>query len=90
MLHDLARFASPLLNGILDRELDAGNTVVEDGPGWGEMHRLMMLAGPFQTARNEIDPRLSYREVNDRHYWLAEIEDPLTRELLACRFPASL
>ena len=79
-------FDSPRLEEILQAELVAGNRVVEDGPGWGQMARLVLLAGPFRTPRPGMESGLDFRAVNDPHYWLAEIEDPATREVLACRF----
>ena len=78
-------FNSPELNDMLTAELAAGNTVAEDGPGFGGAVRMVLLAGPFRTPRPARDSGLEFREVNDPHYWLAEIEDPATRELLACR-----
>lgn len=79
-------FDSPALNTLLTRELSAGNQIVEDGPGWGEMQRLMLLKLPFQTPTDDLANSVVFRAVNDPHYWLAEVEDLTTRELLACRF----
>jgi hypothetical protein len=49
------------------------------------MARLVILAGPFLTTPDR-ECGLVFRDIRDPHYWLAEFEDPLTREVLACRF----
>ena len=79
-------FNSPRLNEMLSAELSAGNHVADDGPGFGGAIRMVLLAEPFRTPRPEIGSGLEYHEVGDPHYWLAEVEDPTTREVLACRF----
>jgi hypothetical protein len=47
---------------------------------------MVLLGEPFRTPRPEIRSGLEYHEVGDPHYWLAEVADPATREVLACRF----
>jgi hypothetical protein len=79
-------FESPQLNALLSAELAAGNRVAEDGPGWGGMARLVLLAGPFRMPRPDPASGLAFRDIRDPHYWLAEVEDPTTHEMLACRF----
>ena len=79
-------FKSPGLNTALERELAAGNRVAEDSGGWGTMTRLVMLGEPFKTGQTSPAAGLEYHDVNDPHYWKAELHDPRTRELLACRF----
>jgi hypothetical protein len=78
-------FDSPKLNDILMAELVAGNGVVETGPGFGGAARMVLLGGPFRTPRPAPGLGLEFCEVNDAHYWLAEVEDPATPEVLACR-----
>ena len=51
------------------------------------MVRLFLMAEPFRTPRPVAGSGLEFTEVNDLHYWLAEVADPATREVLACRFP---
>ena len=80
------RFISPRLNEMVSAELSAGNHVADDGPGFGGAIRMVLLAEPFRAPRPEIGSELEYHEVGDPHYWLAEVEDPTTREVLACRF----
>jgi len=79
-------FESSRLNELLAAELAAGNSVAEEGPGWDALVRLVILGGPFRTPRPAEGSGLEFREVRDPHYWLAEVEDPATREMLACRF----
>jgi hypothetical protein len=55
---EVPAFASRYLNEVLARELSAGNAVHQDGPGWGEFHRLLILREPFKT-----DVSLGAREV---------------------------
>jgi hypothetical protein len=83
---DCRVFKSLTLNALLSAELAAGNRIVEDGPGWGGMARLVILAGPFRIPPPLPDSGLAYRHIGDTHYWLAEVEAQDTRELLACRF----
>ena len=79
-------FRSAGLNAVLTRELASGNWIAEDGPGWGNTTRLIILQQPFQSSMQELVPGLVVRDVNDPHYWKTEIEDTVTREMLACRF----
>lgn len=79
-------FRSHLLNELLRLELEQGNRVVDDGPGWGESNRLVLLEVPFRSSLLELSSKLVVREVNDPHYWKTEIEDSSTKEMLACRF----
>ena len=79
-------FKSPGLNALLERELSAGNRVAEDGGGWGTITRLVLLGEPFKTDPTSPPAGLEYHDVDDPHYWKAEVADPRTHELLACRF----
>lgn len=83
---NVPRFQSCVLNEFLDQELSAGNEIVEDSPGWGAMTRLVILKMPFRPTFSVTDSALRYSEINDAHYWKAEVEDPFTREVVACRF----
>lgn len=78
----------PHLQPLLDRELAAGNTVRDSGPAPGPAGaRLVLLAGPFRTITGSTDPTLTYRLVNDPHWWLAECGCTEHQDLLACAFP---
>lgn len=70
------------LRAALDRELSAGNALIEWAGGSGGMPLMVLLAGPFRAAHG---PELVRREVNDPHWWQAELSDPETGEILACR-----
>ena len=82
----MSPFRSQSLNELLSQELTLGNRIVDDGPGWGSMKRLVILQNSFRTPLSTISANLSYREVNDPHYWKAEVIDSVTMEMLACRF----
>ena len=77
-------FQSALLNQLLQEELSLGNSIQEEGPGWGKCVRLVKLTHPFRTT--VIPHQLQLREINDPHYWKAEIEDPDMLEMLVCGF----
>ena len=79
---------SPALQAVLMAELDAGAKIVEgtSSPNWGTMKRLIILDAPFRTSSWKEHGGLTFRAINDPHYWQAEIEDSATLELLACRF----
>ena len=79
-------FRSELLNEWLTLELAQGNRVVDDGPGWGDITRIVMLEFPFRSSLLKLPSILVVREVNDPHYWKTEIEDSSTKEMLVCRF----
>lgn len=79
-------FQSQALNVLLQDELAAGNRIDDQGPGWGNMNRLVILRFPFRTVESTLPVGLSLNEVNDPHYWKAELVDEATREMVACRF----
>lgn len=78
-------FQSPALSEFLAAELAAGNTVAEDGPGFGGAIRIVLLARRFRTPKPAEGSGLVYRDIRDPHYWWAEVEAADTREVLACR-----
>lgn len=82
----MAKFETELLNTLLGQELAKGNSIADEGPGWGSMKRLVILRSPFHCSVASLHSRLSHHEVNDPHYWKAEIVDSVTNEMLACRF----
>lgn len=80
----MSEFRSPGLCELLARELAAGNSIAERGK-WGELD-MVLLALPFRTPPPDASTGLVYRDVNDPHYWLAEVESTATKEVLACRY----
>ncbi len=82
----MSEFRSPGLCEFLEREITAGNAIAERGK-WGEIE-MIFLAGPFRTPPPDASTGLAYRDINDPHYWLAEVMDESTREVLACRYAA--
>ena len=76
------RFTSKLLNEVLVAELAAGNRILDGGQPWGSSVQLIRLASPFKTM--SFPAGLVLREVNDPHYWKAELVDERTMEMLVC------
>lgn len=81
----MSEFRSPGLCEFLSRELEAGNRIVERG-AWGDL-AMVFLEGPFRTPPPDPSTGLTYHDVNDPHYWLAEVQSSATKEVLACRYP---
>lgn len=79
---------SPALQSFLDAELRAGASIVDGSlsPSWGAMKRLVILDAPFRTLDWQKHPELAHRDINDPHYWKAEVEDISTGELVAYSF----
>lgn len=71
----------PSLEQLLQGELDAGNTVREVSIGWPKDSSVFMKFNRPVTAT--IPDWLEFREVNDPHWWKAEIYDPRTGHLFA-------
>jgi hypothetical protein len=84
----MREFRSPGLNEMRAGELAAGNQIVERG-AWGEL-AMVFLERPFRTPPPEASTGLVYPDVNDPHYWLAEVHSTATKEVLACRYVLSL
>lgn len=84
----MKRLDSTTLQAFLEAELDAGAKIVEGTSSlhWGAMKRLIILDAPFRTTAWRNQSNLNFREINDPHYWLAEVEDSATNEFVACRF----
>lgn len=81
-------FRSAGLCDFLQREILAGNSIVERGK-WGDIE-MVFLALPFRTPPPGSNSGLAFRDINDPHYWLAEVMDESTREVLACRYATGL
>lgn len=84
----MSEFKSPGLNAFLERELAAGNSIAERGK-WGDID-MVFLALPFRTPPPSASTGLLFRDVNDPHYWLAEVFSSATKEVLACRYASGL
>ena len=80
----LARLCPPLA-ALLQAELDAGNRVVETSTQWPTPLSIW-LARPFLCPPAKLPEGVTYRDVNDPHYWKAEYVHEPTRHMLACRF----
>lgn len=83
-LEDLA----PSLRRVLETEWALGNRVVETGRGWpyGGTSILVLLERPFLGSYAPPPEGLELVEVNDPHYWKAELRCARTGETLACPF----
>lgn len=78
---------SPRLKSILDAEMECGNTVEETYQGWAsEEHIFVRLKYPFKTDIRRDIQGVTYREIDDRHYWKAEYDDEEDHQTLACSF----
>ena len=84
----MSEFRSSGLCEFLSRELAAGNQIVERGK-WGDIE-MVFLELPFRTPPPNASSGLEFRDVNDPHYWLAEVFSKATRETLACRYADGL
>jgi hypothetical protein len=90
--NDAAQLESlhPGLREVLDRELHAGNEIREIASGWPKpMSVLVLLQHTFRTADAPPPTGISYSEVNDPHYWLAEFRHEESGQIVACPFPRS-
>jgi hypothetical protein len=77
-------FESEELNVILQMELANGNEVAEQSAWPPKCKNLVILKRRF---RQQYDAGgLSYRRINDRHYWYAEYSTNNSSECLACGF----
>ena len=88
--HDAAQLKSlhPGLREVLNRELRAGNEIREITSGWPKpMSILILLQHTFRTADVPPPSGISYSEVNDPHYWLAEFCHQASGQIVACPFP---
>jgi hypothetical protein len=69
----------PELRLILDRELSAGNKVMDASRDWPDRDSVFItLSQPF-SDRYEVQGPVRYNEPNDPHYWQADYScgDPL-------------
>lgn len=75
------------LYSILEREIAAGNKIVETSSGWPTPESIfVMLEKPFMTKNLKLPNHIVFREVNDRQYWKAEFTSESSKHILACRY----
>ena len=74
---------APPLQAILKSELARGNRIAEIGDWPPGCDLLVILSRPF-ARRYVLAPGVSYRALDDPHYWKAEYR--CGRECLACQF----
>lgn len=77
----------PSLQSILAKEVSLGNEVVESAVDWPQPGSIfIVLAQPFKSRIGELPNDVTYRELNDPHYWRAEYVQRQVKHILACRF----
>lgn len=76
---------APPLQEILDAELRRGNVVVEVADWPPTCHLLVILKRSFHKTY-DVQEDVTYRDVEDRHYWKAEYSYKNGFQCLACGF----
>lgn len=75
---------------ILEKELEAGNEIVETSQGIftnaSTEHIFIFLKYPFKSKIKNNLNGIVYREINDKHYWKAEYTDEKNHQTSACNF----
>lgn len=73
----------PELRAIVGAELAAGNSIAEYWRGWGFG---VLLHKPF-LLKHVTSDHITFRPVNDPHYWQAEYAFQELGQVVACRLP---
>lgn len=75
------------LKPLLAAECAAGNVVDETARDY-PLEVNVWLRGPFRVklTKKQLPPSVSWRNVDDPHYWLAEYACAKHNHLLACKF----
>jgi len=77
----------PALQKLLADELAAGNCVAETSSGWPSADSIVVgLAKRFLARPAQMPLGVTYRLLNDPHWWYAEYEHAASRHMLFCRF----
>ena len=77
-------FTSAELTRILDQELERGNEVGQHSSWPPNLETVITLKYRFGTRYK--DNGLSYKTLNDPHYWYAEYVSRRSKEMLTCGF----
>lgn len=72
------------LTGLLKAERAAGNAVVETARDYPMAVNVWVRR--FRARPGKLPPHVSFHEVDDPHYWLAEYRCKKHRHFLGCRF----
>ena len=76
----------PELAQLLATELAAGNKIVQTGCGLVKPDGVVVgLGKPFRAAPAVLPLGVVYREVNDPHWWKAELVHEPSGDLIFCR-----
>lgn len=74
----------PALRAILAAELAAGNEVAETGQGWPDPDSVFVrLRRPFSALPQPLPDGVRYHELNDPHWWKAEVTTVSPRHTIA-------
>ncbi|MFM2476554.1 hypothetical protein [Celerinatantimonas sp. MCCC 1A17872] len=76
-------FKSEALNFILEAELKAGNTIFEQSAWPPKCSKLIILKNRF--SKNYDSALLTYRRLDEPHYWYSEYLTLDGDECIACR-----
>lgn len=71
----------PSMNAILDFELGNGNAILETSMGWPKPESVFVRLARPVTAETPVG--MDRRDVNDPHYWQAEIYDYRSGNVIA-------
>ncbi|MFV0350850.1 MAG: hypothetical protein ACK5JF_00875 [Oscillospiraceae bacterium] len=84
---ETARFTGKLKE-ILEYELSIGNTICEAYTGnWPYPNiTAILLKNPFSPPIYKGLTGITFRNINDPHYWKAEYHDTANNLLLICKF----
>lgn len=74
----------PALQAILAAELAVGNEVVETGQGWPDPDSVFVrVRRPFATLPRALPDGVQFHELNDPHWWKAEVTTAAPRHTIA-------
>ena len=75
------------LKEILDAELESGNMIIEAWCGdWPKGVSVISLKEPFKTTIQKNLDAIEFRNINNPHYWKAEYDDKINKQMLICGF----
>ena len=75
------------LKEILDAELESGNSIREAWCGdWPKGVSVIYLQKAFKTTIQRNLDSIEFRNINDYHYWKAEYDDKINKQMLICGF----
>ncbi len=76
---------SQRLNLILESELELGNLISETSMGWPKSESIFIILDKPFFKEYQLE-NVTFKKLDDRHYWKAEYQDDMLDHTLACRF----